>query len=223
MDLIAKTSEARYLNLVYDPPDFYDYFRLATPVDVVERMQSGIRPELSAQNGGMENLRTMPWDHSWTQSRHILPGWFGFGAGLAEAIKQFGLPAVREMAEEWYFFKALLYDVEMVLAKTDLNIAVRYSNTVRRSAHEILPADSRGIFVGGRTDPVDQAAAGAARTPKSAPPLGAPAQSLCRSDQPVCRSICCAAGVRGDREDDALFNTLVATVNGIARGLQDSG
>ncbi len=222
MNIVAEISRDRYKSLIYDSPNFYDYFHLATPVDVIERMRKGLRPDMLVKSDNIDDLRTTPWDNAWTQSRHFLPGWFGFGSGLAEAIKQFGLPAVREMAESWYFFRALLYDVEMVLAKTDLNIATRYSS-LSGELHEkffpIMRAEFalavEQILAVKKQEVLLERQATFRRSIRLRNPYVDPI-SLLQVDL-------LRRWREGGREDEALFSTLVATVNGIARGLQDSG
>jgi phosphoenolpyruvate carboxylase len=170
----------------------------------------------------VNDLRTSPWDHAWTQSRHFLPGWFGFGSGLAKVIDQFGLPAVREMADSWYFLKALIYDVEMVLAKTDLNIATRYSalsgelherffplmrTEFALSVEQLLSVKKQQVLLE-RQDTFRRSIR--LRNPYVDPISLLQVELLHRWR-------------KTGREDEELFSTLVASVNGIARGLQDSG
>jgi phosphoenolpyruvate carboxylase len=222
MEIIAKTSRERYRSLIDDSPEFYDYFKLATPVDVIERMQTGMRPDMSTNAKGTNDLRSIPWDLAWTQSRHILPGWFGFGSGLTQAIDWIGLPAVQEMTESWYFFRALLYDVEMVLAKTDLNIAARYS-ALSGDLHERFFPLMRAEFA----LTVEQILA-----IKKQQVLLERQKTFRRSirlrnpyvDPISLLQVDLLRRWREDgRQDESLFNTLVASINGITRGLQESG
>jgi len=123
----AAASRAAYRALV-DAPGFMDYFRVATPIDIIERMTLGSRPSRRrSATPALGDLRAIPWVFAWTQSRHILPGWYGVGAGLTHLVARHGLELARRMAAGWPFFDALLSDVEMVLAKVDLDIAGRYS------------------------------------------------------------------------------------------------
>jgi phosphoenolpyruvate carboxylase len=110
MQVIADVSRKTYRDLVFDTPRFYEYFRLATPIDLIERMRIGSRPSSRRSGKGAENLRAIPWVFSWTQSRLMLPGWFGLGSGLAAASKQFGDEAFGAMFREWYFMRALISD-----------------------------------------------------------------------------------------------------------------
>lgn len=134
---MAEASAAAYRALVHEHPDFVDYFRQATPIDVIERMTLGSRPPKRAQGKpGIDSLRAIPWVFAWSQTRLNLSGWYGVGSGLAEGIARVGLPLLKEMAAEWAFFGMLLDDVEMVLAKSELDIARRYSALAAPLLHE---------------------------------------------------------------------------------------
>jgi len=87
MDEIARDSRTAYRALVYDDRRFVEYFRLATPIDVIQRMEIGSRPASrpTAEQGEIEQLRAIPWVFAWTQSRHLLPGWYGLGMALESA------------------------------------------------------------------------------------------------------------------------------------------
>ncbi len=98
---IACASRAAYRGLVYGDDRFYDYFRSATPIDVIERMAIGSRPSSRKAGQSIENLRAIPWVFAWTQTRQILPGWFGVGSGLAAAVERHGEDFVAEMLSDW--------------------------------------------------------------------------------------------------------------------------
>jgi phosphoenolpyruvate carboxylase len=125
MASIAKASRRIYTELVHQPA-FHEYFRQVTPIDVIERMQIGNRPAARGGREGFEHLRAIPWVFAWTQSRHMLPGWFGVGTGLQQALEQHGVERLRQLRREWFFFAAVLDDVEAMLARTDLEIAAYY-------------------------------------------------------------------------------------------------
>jgi phosphoenolpyruvate carboxylase len=131
MDEIARDSRAAYRALVYDDPEFVKYFRLATPIDVIQRMEIGSRPasRASQSHGEVEiqGLRAIPWVFAWTQSRHLLPGWYGLGTALEGAAERHGATTLAGLARDWPFFRALIDDIEMVLAVTHLPIAARYA------------------------------------------------------------------------------------------------
>jgi len=123
---IAAQSLAAYRKLVFEAAAFYDYFRAATPLDVIERMHIGSREATRDGDRGLAALRPVPWVFAWTQSRHMLPGWFGFGSGVRAAYERFGDDFMRAMPAQWPFFAHLLDDVEAMLARTDLDVAARY-------------------------------------------------------------------------------------------------
>ncbi|MGI9342498.1 MAG: phosphoenolpyruvate carboxylase [Gammaproteobacteria bacterium] len=222
MEVIAAASKQRYQALIYEPPDFFDYFRLATPVDAIERIRHGVLPDLPTNTGLVANLRAVPWDYSWTQSRHMLPGWYGFGSGLTKAIDEFGLEAVSDMAEGWYFFRALMYDVETVLAKSDLNIAARYS-ALAGDLHEKFYPSMRTEF--------DLSVEQILRIKKQQVLLERQAtlRRAIRLRNPYIDPMSLLQvdllhrWRESNREDEDLFSALIASINGIARGLQDSG
>ncbi|MEZ4653915.1 MAG: phosphoenolpyruvate carboxylase [Candidatus Eisenbacteria bacterium] len=137
MALIAERSRTEYRRLVEDP-DFFAYFRAATPIDVIERMQIGSRPASRRKQRGIEDLRAIPWVFAWTQSRHLLPGWYGVGSGLQAAATHFGARRTKEAVGSWLFLSTLLADVEMVLAKADLDIAARYAALAGPSGKRIF-------------------------------------------------------------------------------------
>ena len=127
MEVLAPASRKAFRALVYASPDFIDYFRSATPIDVIERMKIGSRPAARHGKAGIGDLRAIPWVFSWTQSRQIIPGWYGLGTGLEAAAGACGESALVRLTAGWRFFDTLLDDAEMVLAKTDLPIAARYA------------------------------------------------------------------------------------------------
>ncbi|MBL8859547.1 MAG: phosphoenolpyruvate carboxylase [Planctomycetes bacterium] len=127
MDTIAFESRRAYAALVHEDPDFPEFFKLATPIDVIEGLRIGSRPAKRRAMRGVQDLRAIPWVFAWTQSRFVLPGWFGVGSGLAAAEKRHGLERLRTMVREWPFFATFVADIEMVLAKADLAIAERYA------------------------------------------------------------------------------------------------
>jgi len=110
MDVIASASRDTYRKLVFDTPNFHEYFRLATPIDLIERMRIGSRPASRRAGSGVENLRAIPWVFAWTQNRLMLPGWYGLGSGLQAASEQFEDGLFREMFSEWYFMRTLTAD-----------------------------------------------------------------------------------------------------------------
>ena len=216
-ETLAKESRARYRSLVHDEPDFPELFRSMTPIDVIERLAIGSRPSRRRQMRGVQDLRAIPWVFAWTQCRAVLPGWFGVGSGLRAAIDEHGMQSLRQALAEWPFLATLAADVEMVLAKSDLDIARRYA---------ALAGD-----VGARLFPVleqEHAATVAVLCElRETDELLAHDPILKRSIQlrnpyvdplSLLQVDFLQRWREGDREDDALLRVLVQTVRGIARG-----
>jgi len=222
MQVIADVSRDTYRKLVFETPGFYQYFRLATPIDLIERMRIGSRPASRRQGDGVENLRAIPWVFAWTQSRLILPGWFGIGSGIEAASKQFDDDVFRDMFREWYFLRALVADAEMVLAKADLGIAKLYSELAGDLHEQFFPileeefertrdlilkySEEETLLEGDFT--LQRAIM--LRNPY-VDPMSLMQVDLLRRWRDT------------DCEDEQLFNTLLASVNGIAQGLQNTG
>ncbi len=126
MGSVAEASGRAYQQLVRQPR-FYDYFRQVTPIDVIERMHIGSRPASRGGREGFEFLRPAPWVFAWTQTRVLLPGWYGVGTGLQAAQQRHGTGVLREMQGRWFFFSAFLDDIEAMLARADFAIAGFYN------------------------------------------------------------------------------------------------
>ncbi len=156
MERLSRDSLKFYRQLVYDTPELAEYFRQATPIDLIEHLTLGSRPSKRhlapaplpgsrrSPQGGLRDLRAIPWVFAWTQSRHLISAWYGLGHALETFANSQpdGLNELRNMHRAWPFFAALLDNAEMSLAKTDLYIAERYSRLVRNAAvrHKIFGA-----------------------------------------------------------------------------------
>jgi len=133
---LSQASMGAYRALVYDTPGFTDYFFNSTPIREISELNIGSRPASRKPSQRIEDLRAIPWGFSWGQCRLTLPGWYGFGAAVEAFVKAPGKDAKAQMAllqkmyRQWPFFSTLLSNMDMVLAKSDLALASRYSELV---------------------------------------------------------------------------------------------
>jgi phosphoenolpyruvate carboxylase len=124
---LSTASFNAYRHLVYETDGFAEFFFSATPLREITQLNIGSRPASRKPSQRIEDLRAIPWGFSWGQSRITLPGWFGLGSAVSAYLEQGGDKAVlQKMFKQWPFFRSLLSNMEMVLAKSDLNIARRY-------------------------------------------------------------------------------------------------
>lgn len=221
MQRIADASRARYRGLVVDEAGFYEYFRAATPIDVIERMLIGGHVAHRAGTG-LESLRSIPWVFAWNQSRHTLPGWFGAGTGLDTAARELGAERLVRAWSEWPFFANLIEDVELELVRADLTIAAHYDG-LAPPASVRLAAELRRehaltrrwiTWIKGEVDLLDSRPRIQRSVLLRAPyldPMHLMQVDLLRRWR------------AGGREDRALFDALLGSVSGIAQGLQATG
>lgn len=141
MDRISGLAFRAYRELVYETPGFRDFFRQLTPIQEISGLKIGSRPASRTKSNRIEDLRAIPWVFSWSQARVMLPGWYGVG----QALKAFGdAGLLREMVAGWPFFRSSMANMEMVLAKSDLEIAAHYLPLVEdRAAGEAIFARIR--------------------------------------------------------------------------------
>jgi len=139
LDTAAKLSEASmraYRALVYETPGFDNYFFNATPLREIAELNIGSRPASRKASQKIEDLRAIPWSFSWGQCRLALPGWYGFGSAVQalleedHARRKTALALLQKMYRQWPFFRTLLSNMDMVLAKSDLALASRYAELV---------------------------------------------------------------------------------------------
>jgi len=219
---VAAVSRQQYRRLVYGESDFYAWFQAVTPIDVIARMQIGSRPAVRPGQEGFDALRAVPWVFAWTQSRHLLPGWYGAGFGLRTAIDELGLAVARAAYAEWPFFSTLVDDLEASIARADLEIAASYEEL----------ADARLRHFGARIREEFRAVRDQVLAVKQQ-------QALLDRDQTLQRAIelrnpyvdpinllqvdLLRRWRETGREDRELFEALLACIAGIAEGLQSTG
>ena len=134
---LSQASMHAYRALVYETPGFNDYFFSATPIREIAELNIGSRPASRKANQQIEDLRAIPWGFSWGQCRLTLPGWYGFGSAVSQWLDQptpterkAALALLQKMYRQWPFFRTLLSNMDMVLAKSDMALAWRYAELV---------------------------------------------------------------------------------------------
>lgn len=220
---MAEVSRNHYRALVHEDDAFPAYFRLATPIDLIERLRLGSRPAKRAGVAGIGTLRAIPWVFAWSLNRAGLTGWYGAGAGLAHGIAQWGQPAMTEMARDWPFFGTFIEDIEMMLAKCDIAIFERYSRLAGEELHAAFHPRIAAEFT--RTVEAVKALRGAGELLSGDRRLR---QSI-RLRNPYIDPISLLQlrllqrWRTNGREEDDDYRALVATVNGVSAGVQNTG
>lgn len=128
--LVAGHSAQAWRGLVYEQPQFMEYFRQVTPIDVIERMQIGVTQRPRRAASALNAVPPAAWVQAWSQSRYMLPGWYGAGLGLEFARGERGIELLRRCYRGWPFFRNLIDDVEVMLARSDVAIAAHYDRLV---------------------------------------------------------------------------------------------
>lgn len=226
MEGLSSASFAAYRALVYETPGFVEFFHAVTPIGEIAGLHIGSRPAARRASGRIEDLRAIPWVFSWSLARIMLPGWYGFGSGV-EAYLSTGrarkLQLLREMHADWPFFRVMLANMDMLLAKTDLGIASRYARLAqdqkrarvllaRIEAEQTLTLrhlfsiqQSRELLADNPT---------LARSIRNRRPYIDPLNHL---------QIELLRRFRTGDRDDRVQRALLITINGIAAGLRNSG
>jgi phosphoenolpyruvate carboxylase len=213
-----------YRNLVYETPGFVEFFRSATPIAEIADLNVGSRPASRKKSDRIEDLRAIPWVFSWSLSRIMLPGWYGFGAAV-DAVKacrgEAGMELLQRMYQDWPFFRTLLSD--MLLAKSDISIASRYAELVtdiglrerifariqdewHRTVHALLAITGQAELL--------EANPALSRSLRNRSPYIDPLNHL---------QVELLRRYRAGETDERTRRAILLTVNGIAAGLRNSG
>lgn len=227
MDTLAETSRVRYRTFVYESPGFLSYWQEATPIGELSQMQIGSRPAKRSK-GGFESIRAIPWVFSWMQSRAIIPSWYGLGHAFeAFCADPGGLDLLRTMYSQWEFFRALIDNVQLDVAKADMGIARLYSGLVsdpqvRDDIFGEIEAEHARAYdyickITGQKMLLEQAPM-MQRSIESRNPYVDPLNFI---------QVSLLAKLRGmtpdDHDYDQTLQTVLATVNGIAAGMKTTG
>jgi len=220
MEKVAQAAEARYRALVARP-ELPAYFLAATPVDQLGALRLGSRPSRRPDSSsGLDGLRAIPWVFGWTQSRQVVPGWYGVGSGLASA--EGDLPALQAMYAGWPFFRAFIDNVAMTLAKTDLSIARNYVDALAPELGAGILEDLEAEFA--LTLELVLAVSGDAELLARQPSLRATLEVRERYLAPLHHlQVQLLARHRAGERDPELERALLLTTNGIAAGMRNTG
>lgn len=221
MDALAAGSFAAYRGLVYETPGFTDFFWSATPIGEIVQLNIGSRPASRTASRRIEDLRAIPWVFSWSQARFMLPGWFGFAGGVARA--GLTVPQLAELAGEFDVFAALLSNMELALAQSDMAIAARYAGlaedqTAARAIMDTIRAEHDraveiALSIRGGTTLLDDR-----------PDLQESVELAAQAVDPLnYLQLELLSRRRAGAEDDQLRLAIQLTVAGIAAGLRNTG
>jgi phosphoenolpyruvate carboxylase len=220
MQLIADESLRAYRRLVHESEGFDEYFRGATPIDVIEWLGIGTRPP-RADAAAVEDLPAGAWEYAWSQNRCLIPGWYGFASGVQAGIARFGLEAIRAMYADWHFFHELVADTELALAKVDLEIAARYSQLAGALHERFFPmieqeygASVSLVLQLSQQHELLERSSTLRRAIRLRNPYVDPMSFLQVDLLQRWR--------KSDRKDDEVLRALSASINGIGHGMQNS-
>jgi phosphoenolpyruvate carboxylase len=240
METFSEDAYQSYRKLVHGDPDFVDFFHQTTPIDEIALLNLGSRPTRRSSNSrSIDDLRAIPWVFAWTQSRYMLPAWYGFGTAVEKVRAAGGAEIMQEMYRSWPFFRMLVSKVETALAVADMSVATFYAeNLVEARLREkylpIIMAEYRlavdGILqITTQRELLENSSflkqSIALRNPYVDPMSYLQVRLLKERRQRSKES----EGKKGhgsaveQKQNDAILNALLMTINGVAVGLQNTG
>ncbi len=225
LDELSALAFTAYRGLVYETPDFAAYFRGATPIAEIAELNIGSRPASRTASTRIEDLRAIPWVFSWGQCRLMLPGWYGVGTAIEQwlAERPDRLALLTEMHARWPFFRSMLSNMAMVLAKTDLAVASRYAELVA-DAGVREPVFARIVAEHARTVTAHAAITGRAQLLDDNPTLARSIRNRFPYLDPLNHlQVELLRRYRAGRTDERTKRAIHLTINGLAAGLRNSG
>jgi phosphoenolpyruvate carboxylase len=229
MALISENAQQKYQDLIFRDPDFLTFFKESTPLPEIGELNIGSRPSKRKNSDKFEDLRAIPWVFSWTQSRYLLPAWYAAGTGLQTFVqgKQENLNTLKQMYEEWPYFRSMIDSLQMALAKADLLIAKEYGRMIKDQAvatrifslieQEYKLTSELILQISGQHEILDNVPV-IQESIRLRNPYVDPLSYLQVELLSELRSL------RDKNEDDAvLLREVLLTINGIAAGLRNTG
>lgn len=220
MEALSSTAAQAYKDLVYNTPEFASFFRQLTPIREIAELKIGSRPASRTKSDRIEDLRAIPWVFSWSQARVMLPGWYGVG----RALQPFADPGLlNEMMDAWPFFQTTIDNLEMVLSKSDMGVAVRYLELVEEAeAGKAIFDQIEGEWQ--RTRDCVLAITGQSRLLERKPHLGASIRLRLPYIEPLnLLQIELLKRHRAGEKDPRIRDGIQLSINGIATALRNSG
>jgi phosphoenolpyruvate carboxylase len=225
MEELSAEAYKAYRNLVYETPGFEDYFWSSTVINEIATLNIGSRPASRKKTRSISDLRAIPWVFSWAQCRVMLPGWYGFGAAVKAWLARNGdnIEPLRELYREWPFFRAMLSNMDMVLAKSSIGIGSRYAALVGdvKLRDEIF---GRIRAEWNDTVEADLAISGQSRLLEQNPLLERSLRHRFPYIDPLNHlQVGLLRQYRADERNEAVLQGIQLTINGISAGLRNSG
>lgn len=226
LDELAEAARKAYRGLVYDTPEFLAYFEQATCIGEIAELKIGSRPARRSAARSIEELRAIPWVFSWMQSRHTLPGWFGLGRAVSAflAKRPDGMAMLRDMYAKWPFWRTLIDNAQMILAKADMVIARLYADLV---SDQELASRIYGRIEGEYRAAVDAVCriTGQAALLERSPVLGTSIERRNPYVDPLSfiQLVLLGRLRAGEGSREELITAVLESINGVASGLKNTG